>query len=440
MQSPTAARKALFDTDLQQALSLLDREQAKLGTPLTHSYSRTRTNSSFSNPVASPCLYKSHSMDSGLSSISISSKMSGVPESSSLTFNVQIPVKHYSASGTQAGSYYPKYQVYKESKCISCQDCSIFFSPSAFLKHCHDKKLGTRVECNATQLELATDNPGIHQKKLWEEFQSKISGNGMQIYGEKDRILKSSPVSFRSSGKTYTDNRFHWKTNGSSNSLNGTIHNDVLASRRLLQSTQNIIQGSAEKARRRYDSRKDIMSSVSHLTDESLEFDVAKQPVIKVSSSSVAQPSARKSLQKYLSDGKDFKLGSLKLSDSSLLSDNMTSARFLDNEISTYKLDDPRDDPSEKKAGQSFATSEQKLMSSYAGSHGDNKSDDNHHGDLNKEDPLKILQTAQELLHLASASLQKQQSQSVIDWEERYQSEKKLRRKVEQKLFDTQAV
>ncbi|XP_071964457.1 uncharacterized protein [Antedon mediterranea] len=433
MQSPTISREALFDADLEQALSLLDREQAKLSTPFRHSSARKST--SYSKLVESPCIYKSHSMDSGLSSISLSSRMSSAQETSShLSFNVQIPVKHTSAAGSQTGTYYPKYQVYKESKCISCKDCSIFFSPSAFLKHCHDHKLGTRIECNAINIELATDNPGVQQQKLWDEFQIQINGMGVQSHGERDRILTSN-IPFKNSVKTIPDNRFSWRENGSGDSLNGSIHSDVLASKRLLQSTQNLIQGSAEKAKRRFNSRKDIMTSVSDLSNGMLDIDGAKQPVIKMYSTSSGQPpSARKSLQKYLSNEKDYKLGILKLSDSSLpsdnkLLDNTRDTRHFDLRSSTNRTDSLVTSNTIQHEGLLDYTAEEcSFIDNHIEKHIDN------HKQNDKEDPVKILQNAQELLQLASEKIQKQQSQSVINWEERYEDEKKLRRKVEQKL------
>ncbi|XP_063955834.1 uncharacterized protein LOC129262462 [Lytechinus pictus] len=91
------------------------------------------------------------------------------------TRGVQLPVKHTNEIGTQIGILLPKYHVHPQSKCIMCRDCGIFFSHGSFLRHLHDN-IGRRTDCQSSMLELGVDNPGVQQMKLWDDFLAKLKG------------------------------------------------------------------------------------------------------------------------------------------------------------------------------------------------------------------------------------------------------------------------
>ncbi|XP_039252137.2 uncharacterized protein LOC120329552 [Styela clava] len=85
----------------------------------------------------------------------------------------KLPVFHRGSHGEQPGTLIVRHYVQKDSKCIQCRNCGIFFNTTSFLKHCHDQ-FGKRTQCNSVQLQLGLDIPTSRQKDVWNKFQKKL--------------------------------------------------------------------------------------------------------------------------------------------------------------------------------------------------------------------------------------------------------------------------
>lgn len=90
-----------------------------------------------------------------------------------VTDSDKLPVYHRGPHGEQLGTLIVRHHAQKDSKCIQCRNCGIFFTVASFLKHCHDQ-YGKRIQCNGVHLQLGLDRPTSQQREAWGTFQKKM--------------------------------------------------------------------------------------------------------------------------------------------------------------------------------------------------------------------------------------------------------------------------
>ncbi|XP_006811555.2 uncharacterized protein LOC102803204 [Saccoglossus kowalevskii] len=315
----------------------------------------------------------------------------------------QLPVKHCSSKGTQLGVLLPKYHTRSESKCIRCKDCGIFFSPGAFLCHFHDE-YGRREECNANVIQLNIENPSSNQIQLWEDFQLRIR-------------LKSP----RKRSSVFTDSLFskhRRQTTGSDSNL----HKNLVAA--LLDSAEsNLSMDDSALPRQpvimKRERRPSAPGILVHKTVNNTEPNenssplLLNRPVIMGSQNRSSFKTNKNTLQKYLPPR--ISTDSLKLNLRSHGSLRRTSSL---NNITNENNDDlGKNPPSWLHENNKHSETSEKVFQ--------NASD--------KEDPVYILQTAQELISLAASKFERS-TEITNEWQERYENEKQQRIKSEERV------
>ncbi|XP_070542517.1 uncharacterized protein [Ptychodera flava] len=330
----------------------------------------------------------------------------------------QIPVKHCSSKGTQCGMLLPKYHTRGESKCIRCKDCGIFYTPASFLKHFHDQ-FGRREDCDALVLQLNVENPTGKEIRLWEEFQLKISQKSprkrpavftdslmLSKCRRQNNIMDVSGIQEEEEGKVFAEGEF---SDGFNPPMTGITMDDSVLSRH---------SGTPRRERRPSAPGLLIRKAVS-TTDLDKASSFQNKPVIMGSQPKNSNPRSKKNtLQKYLpldmidvtrmsTDPAKMNLrsqGSLRRSNSLSNISSIANGTFSPVE---------RNESLQTSKGLHPADIQQVLPN------------------LDKEDPLYILQTAQELISLATNKLGNS-GDSV--WAEKLQQERTLRQQAEERV------
>ncbi|XP_071794707.1 uncharacterized protein [Asterias amurensis] len=396
----------------------------------------------------------SHSSDSGVGQdYSGRAAVMQPPQRSSMGCKLQ--VKHVTQLGTQCGLLVPKYHVHNHSKCIMCKDCGIFFSYDAFLGHSHDKHGRKRHRPQAPALELDEEHPNTEQIGMWQEFIFKIG----QTAGSKSVVDGDNR---KSSHADYHRVKVR-ETNPSSNEENihsgGTFLSDfdkniqesVSASERLLRETSQYLHSSTEKLRHRRQKslRNHQLLPKTLLQDDPLSTSASKhvQPVIKdLHSGPSSRRANRKFLEKYLEKSRDsFQL----LTDSMTMSSKTDSLRVGEDSVLHPELDPIRDSSSGVGVEREIhlgggGDAVQKATSPRPVSpgktpQGKSKMLQEH---FNRNDPLFIVQTAQELLNLAALKMQEKEQNSPggIDWQKKYEAERELRKEQDKRIRELEGL
>ncbi|XP_038073894.1 uncharacterized protein LOC119741979 [Patiria miniata] len=419
--------------------------------------------------------FGSHSSDSGVGQ-DYSGRPAAVSEQIHSQTGVKLPVKHVTSSGTQHGSLLERYLVHSHSKCIACRDCGIFFSLDAFLAHSHDKHGRKRHRPQADFLELDTENPGSQQLRVWEEFltttgqKARPAGSSvsfaMDVGNRKgERFLDSS-----SRNQLSVERPANYPTDELSNHVSApvsdfdkSVRDTVNASERLLRETSQYLHSSAEKLRHRrqkslrnYQLRPTVLLPNNDVTNDSTSSAGHVQPVIKdtLASSQNSKRPNRKFLEKYLEKSKD---------SFQLLTDSLASKSASKSE-SSFGLDSRMNTEYPQQESLSMESEEIKRGVVKHGERGGGDADrqvvsrvsprpispdKTPHGKsiilqehFDRNDPLFIVQTAQELLTLAAHKMQERQQNSPggIDWQKRYEMEKDLNREKDKRIRELEGL
>ncbi|XP_022105213.1 uncharacterized protein LOC110987088 isoform X2 [Acanthaster planci] len=415
--------------------------------------------------------YGSHSSDSGVRQDYIRT-VNG--EQMHASTGIKLPVKHITSLGTQRGTLLVRYLTHRHSKCITCQDCGIFFSQDAFLAHSHDRHGRKRHRHQADILELDVENPSSQELRSWEEFLSKT--------GQKARTTESSLASASldlgirkgdynlepSTGSQISAEKpTHRQTDEHVNKghtllsdFDKTVQDTVNASERLLKETSQYLHSSAEKLRhRRQRSLKNYQFHPASLPDDLPSNPVSStehvQPIIKDASTSSQNPKRphRKFLEKYFEKSRD----SFQLLTDSMASRSTSKPDSLGLEART-STGGPQQESSMLGSGE--IKRDVAEDGGKGGGDADRQAVDHisarptspgktplgksiilqEHFDRN--DPLFIVQTAQELLTLAAHKMQERQQKSPggIDWQKRYEFEKERNREKDKRIRELEGL
>ncbi|XP_072038052.1 uncharacterized protein [Amphiura filiformis] len=433
-----------------------------------------------SNPIRRRNI-DAHSYDSGIGTITQRSILERArsPAQNDNASIAQLPVRHSSMKGTQDGLLFPKYFIDSTSKCIMCKACGIFFSHNVFLRHLHDA-YGKKVECYGQFIELAIDVPNKEQILAFQGFLTKL-GRSQEATGVVTELHQQKSGSPARNANLQTPSK---PSQAPPNTWTQDIQETVLASEKLLKETSDYLRTSAKKMQHRRKNSiqlkelpilsKDGDAQRTHLVNDKPNETV---PVIKTQN---PHRTSKKSLQNLFSSDQTSKKVDYKASlmssnpkydlPRSVIvknSENTTSAIVNENIIISSDVHhDPavtrhlRDSlqvgslQSRPSDGSGDAKTSGDVVASRNGEGGDDgrmttdelamsrRSEFPPLIQEKKNDPVYILQTAQDLITLATQKIHQPQKQSIQDndWYSRYQAEHTLRLKCEASIVELQGM